>query len=56
MAVIHGEVGRCWATREGRQPTRPHEWWAMTVDADDPDGLRNAIAEQNRLADLIGAA
>ncbi len=50
------DAGRCWATRRGRQPARPPEWWAMTVDADNPDGLRNAIAEQDRLANLAGAA
>jgi hypothetical protein len=47
--------GRCWATRTGRQPADPPEWRAMTVDADDPDGLREAIAEQERLANPIGA-
>ena len=70
MAVVHGEAvvelsriagefpgWRPWVSDAGgRQPARPPEWWAMTVDADDPDGLRKAIAEQDRLADLIGAA
>lgn len=46
--------GRCWATRRGRRPADPPEWWAMTVDADDPDGLRKAIAEQERLANPVG--
>ena len=50
------DAGRWWATRTGRRLADPPDWWAMTVDADDPDGLRKAIAEQNRLADLIGAA
>lgn len=50
------DAGRCWATRRGRQPAHPPKEWAMTVDADDPEGLRKEIAEQNRLADLIGAA
>ena len=49
------DSGRCWATRRGRQPVSPPEWWAMTVDADDPDGLRKAIAEQERLANPVGA-
>lgn len=48
-------VGRCWATRRGLQPTSPPEWWAMTVDSDDPDGLRKAIAEQERLAAQVSA-
>jgi hypothetical protein len=49
------DAGRCWATRRGRQPASPPPWWAMTVDADDPDGLREAIAEQERLANQVGA-
>jgi hypothetical protein len=49
------DSGRCWATRGGRQPVTPPEWWAMTVDADDPDGLRQAIAEQETLAHPVGA-
>lgn len=50
------DAGRCWATRRGRQPAQPPEWWSMTVDADDPDGLRKAITEQERLANQVGAA
>jgi len=34
--------GRCWATRRGRRPASP-------------DGLRKAIAEQERLANPVGA-
>lgn len=49
------DAGRWWATRRGRQPVHPPEWWAMTVDADDADGLREAIAEQERLANPVGA-
>jgi hypothetical protein len=49
------DAGRWWATRRGRLPADPPEWWAMTVDADDADGLRKVIAEQARLADLAGA-
>lgn len=49
------DAGCCWATRRGRQSADP-EWRAMTVDADDPGGLRQAIAEQDRLANLIGTA
>lgn len=49
------DAQRCWATRRGRQPVNPPEWWAMTVDADDADGLRKAIAEQERLANPVGA-
>ena len=45
------DAGRCWATRQGSRllPDAP-EWWAMTVDADDANGLRSAITEQERLA------
>jgi hypothetical protein len=49
------DAGRWWATRRGRRPTDPPEWWAMTVDADDADGLREAIAEQERLSSPVGA-
>ena len=45
---------RWWATRRGRRPAHPPEWWAMTVDADDAEGLRSAIAEQERLASPVG--
>jgi len=48
-------AGRCWATRKGRRPSSPPEWWAMTVDGDDPDALRKAIAEQERLAAPVSA-
>ena len=44
------DAGRWWATRRGRQPVDPPDWWAMTVDADDADGLRKVIAQQERLA------
>jgi hypothetical protein len=50
------DAGRCRATRRGRQPVLPPEWWSMTVDADDPDELREAIKEQERLANQVGAA
>jgi len=51
------DAGRWWATRRAIRPSAdPPEWWAMTVDADDADGLRKAIAEQERLADPVGAA
>jgi hypothetical protein len=46
--------GRWWATRRGRQPANSPEWWVMTVDADDADGLREAIAGQERLSDPVG--
>jgi len=49
------DAGRWWATRRGRRPADPPEWWAMTVDADDADGLRKVIAEQERLAIPAGA-
>lgn len=49
------DAGRWWATRRGRWPADPPEWWAMTVDADDAEGLRSAIAEQERLASPVGA-
>jgi hypothetical protein len=45
--------GHWWATRLGAQPTDPPEWWAITVDADDADKLRKAIAEQERLANPV---
>jgi hypothetical protein len=47
--------GRWWATRLGARPTDPPGWWAMTVDADDADKLRKAIAEQGRLENTVGA-
>jgi hypothetical protein len=49
------DAGRWWATRRGRQLADPPGWWAMTVDADDVEGLRSAIAEQERLASPVGA-
>lgn len=49
------DAGRWWATRRGRRPADPPEWWAMTVDADDEEGLRNAIADQERPASPVGA-
>ena len=49
------DAGRWWATRRGRRPADPPAWWAMTVDADDAEGLRSAIAEQERLASPVGA-
>ena len=49
------DAGRWWATRSGRQPIGRPEGWAMTVDADDADALREAIAEQERLANPVGA-
>lgn len=48
-------AGRWWATRRGGLPAELPGWWAMTVDADDVEGLRNAIAEQERLASPVGA-
>ena len=48
--------GRWWATRKGRQPADPPEWWAMTVDADDALGLREAIARQEQPASAVGAS
>ncbi len=47
---------RWWATRKGRHLADPPEWWAMTVDADTADELREAIARQERLAEQAGAA
>ncbi len=46
--------GRCWAVRKGRRPAHPPEWWAMTVDADDVDGLRGALTRQEQPADSAG--
>ena len=48
--------GRWWATRKGSQPVDPPEWWAMTVDGDDAQGLRDAISRQEQHADPVGAA
>jgi hypothetical protein len=50
------DAGRWWATRRGRRPADPPEWWAVTVDADDEEGLRSAIAEQERFASPVGTA
>jgi hypothetical protein len=49
------DAGRWWATRKGCQAADPAAGWAMTVDADDAEGLRSAIAEQERLASPVGA-
>lgn len=49
------DAGRWWATRRISRPADPPPWWAMTVDADDAEGLRSAIAEQERLASPVGA-
>lgn len=49
--------GRWWATRRGSsRPADPPEWWAMTVDADDAQGLRAAITRQEQHAARAGAA
>lgn len=48
--------GRCWATRKGRRPVDPPGWWAMTVDADDPQRLRAEISQQEQYAAQAGAA
>ena len=48
--------GRWWATRRGGEPADPPEWWAMTVDADDAEGLREAISRQLQHAGPVGAA
>ena len=50
LSRIEGEFPgwRPWVSDAGR-------WWAMTVDADDAEGLRSAIAEQERLASPVGA-
>ena len=47
--------GHRWATRLGAPPTDPPEWWAITVDADNADKLRKAIAEQERLENPVGS-
>jgi hypothetical protein len=49
------DAGRWWATRRGRQPADPPAWRAMTVDADDAEGLRRAITEQEHFASPVGA-
>lgn len=48
--------GRCWATRKNSRPADPPEWWAMTVDADDPQGLCAEITQQEQYAAQAGAA
>lgn len=48
------DAGRWRATRTGRLADLP-DWWAMTVDADDAERLRSAIAEQEQLASPVGA-
>ncbi len=49
--------GRWWATRKNsRRPANPPDWWAMTVDADDAQGLREAITLQEQHAAEVGAA
>ena len=45
------DAGRFWAARMGTLPRRPPARFAMTVDGDTPDQLREAIAEQERLVD-----
>jgi len=42
--------GRWWATRTGSLPADPPEWWAMTVDANDAEGLREQMARQQQFA------
>ena len=46
--------GRLWATRKGGQPGDLPEGWAMTVDADDAEGLRATISKQEMLASPVG--
>lgn len=46
--------GRWWATRKGRLPADPPEWWAMTVSADDAPGLREQIRFQVTCAASAG--
>jgi hypothetical protein len=49
--------GRWWATRKSsRRPAAPPEWRAMTVEADDARGLREAINQQEQRAVGVGAA
>ena len=49
--------GRWWATRRSsRRPADPPDWWAMTVEADDARGLRDAINQQEQHAVRAGAA
>jgi hypothetical protein len=49
--------GRWWATRKSsKRPADPPEWWAMTVEADDARGLREAINQQEQHAARAGAA
>jgi hypothetical protein len=50
------DAGRWWATRRGVRLADPPEWWAVTVDADDADGLRAVLGQQERLASAAGAA
>lgn len=44
------DAGRFWAARTGTLPRHPPGGFAMTVDGDTPDQLRQAIAEQEERA------
>ena len=46
---------RWWATRKGGYLTDPPPGWAMTVDADTADELRETLAKQERLAEQVEA-
>ena len=48
--VFRSDAGRWWATRTGagrRKPFRAGSRWSMTLDADTPDELANAIRAQD---------
>jgi hypothetical protein len=44
--------GRWWATRTGAvtPPGRPPDWWAMTVDGETAERLRDALHQQEQFA------
>jgi hypothetical protein len=49
--VGRSDAGRLWATRTGRNRSRPRgaaAEWAMTVDADDAAGLRETLTRQQQ--------
>jgi hypothetical protein len=44
---FRSDAGRWWASRVGvRRPRNPPHWWAMTVDGDTAEDLREALAKQ----------
>ena len=44
---FRSDAGRWWASRVGRRPHNPPAWFAMTVDGDDLEQLREALGRQS---------